>query len=55
MGREQNRAMLHALTWRIRAIPENRRPKLLVFGGPWGPHHAGCLLARGHAVSTAQE
>ena len=43
MGREQNRAMLHALTWRIRAIPENRRPKLLVFGESWGPHHAGCL------------
>lgn len=38
MGREQNRAMLHALTWRIRAIPENRRPKLLVFGESLGAH-----------------
>ncbi len=38
MGREQNRAMLHALTWRLRAIPEEKRPKLVVFGESLGAH-----------------
>jgi uncharacterized membrane protein len=38
MGREQNRAMLHALTWRLRAIPEDKRPKLVVFGESLGAH-----------------
>lgn len=38
MGREQNRAMLHALTWRLRAIPQNKRPKLYVFGESLGAH-----------------
>lgn len=38
MGREQNRAMLHALTWRLRAMPEDRRPKLVVFGESLGAH-----------------
>ena len=36
MGREQNRAMLHALTWRLRAIPEDRRPRFVVFGESLG-------------------
>jgi uncharacterized membrane protein len=38
MGREQNRAMLHALTWRLRAIPEDKRPKLYLFGESLGAH-----------------
>lgn len=38
MGREQNRALLHALTWRLRAIPEERRPKFVVFGESLGAH-----------------
>ena len=38
MGREQNRAMLHALTWRLRAIPEDRRPRFVVFGESLGAH-----------------
>ena len=38
MGREQNRAMLHALTWRLRAIPEERRPRFVVFGESLGAH-----------------
>lgn len=38
MGREQNRALLHALTWRLRAIPEQKRPKFVVFGESLGAH-----------------
>lgn len=38
MGREQNRAMLHALTWRLRAIPLEKRPKFVVFGESLGAH-----------------
>ena len=38
MGREQNRAMLHALTWRLRAIPPEKRPKFVVFGESLGAH-----------------
>lgn len=38
MGREQNRAMLHALTWRLRAIPADQRPKFVVFGESLGAH-----------------
>ena len=38
MGREQNRAMLHALTWRLRAIPEDKRPRFVVFGESLGAH-----------------
>lgn len=38
MGREQNRAMLHALTWRLRAIPQDKRPKFVVFGESLGAH-----------------
>lgn len=38
MGREQNRAMLHALTWRLRAIPVDKRPRLVLFGESLGAH-----------------
>ena len=38
MGREQNRAFLHALTWRLRAIPEEQRPRLVLFGESLGAH-----------------
>ena len=38
MGREQNRALLHALTWRLRAMPEEARPRLLGFGESLGAH-----------------
>jgi len=38
MGREQNRALLHALTWRLRAIPEEARPRLVGFGESLGAH-----------------
>jgi len=38
MGREQNRAMLHALTWRLRSIPETERPRLVLFGESLGAH-----------------
>jgi uncharacterized membrane protein len=38
MGREQNRALLHALEWRLRALPESRRPRLVGFGESLGAH-----------------
>lgn len=38
MGREQNRALLHALTWRLRSIPEESRPRLVGFGESLGAH-----------------
>jgi uncharacterized membrane protein len=38
MGREQNRAMLHALTWRLRAMPADKRPKFVLFGESLGAH-----------------
>jgi len=38
MGREQNRALLHALEWRLRALPEDRRPRLVGFGESLGAH-----------------
>jgi uncharacterized membrane protein len=38
MGREQNRAMLHALTWRLRAMPADQRPRLVLFGESLGAH-----------------
>jgi uncharacterized membrane protein len=36
IGREQNRALLHALEWRLRAIPQDRRPRLVGFGESLG-------------------
>jgi len=38
MGREQNRALLHALEWRLRALPEDHRPRLVGFGESLGAH-----------------
>jgi len=38
MGREQNRALLHALEWRLRGLPEGRRPRLVGFGESLGAH-----------------
>jgi uncharacterized membrane protein len=38
MGREQNRALLHALEWRVRSLPDGRRPRLVGFGESLGAH-----------------
>ena len=38
MGREQNRALFHALSWRMRSIPEAERPRLVGFGESLGAH-----------------
>lgn len=38
MGREQNRALLHALEWRLRGLPEGHRPRLVGFGESLGAH-----------------
>jgi uncharacterized membrane protein len=38
MGREQNRALLHALEWRLRGLPAGRRPRLVGFGESLGAH-----------------
>jgi uncharacterized membrane protein len=38
MGREQNRALLHALEWRLRGLPESHRPRLVGFGESLGAH-----------------
>ncbi|MCU0300334.1 MAG: alpha/beta hydrolase [Candidatus Nanopelagicales bacterium] len=36
IGIDQNNAFLHALKWRLAAIPEERRPKLHIFGESLG-------------------
>lgn len=38
LARDQNRALLHALTWRLRAIPQARRPRVVGFGESLGAH-----------------
>jgi hypothetical protein len=38
MGREQNRALFHALSWRLRALPEDQRPRLVGLGESLGAH-----------------
>ncbi|MFI5081548.1 MAG: alpha/beta-hydrolase family protein, partial [Streptosporangiales bacterium] len=38
MGREQNRALLHALERRLQGLPEGRRPRLVGFGESLGAH-----------------
>jgi uncharacterized membrane protein len=38
MGREQNRALLHALEWRLQGLPEGQRPRLVGFGESLGAH-----------------
>jgi uncharacterized membrane protein len=37
-GREQNRALLHAIEWRLRSRPEGHRPRLVGFGESLGAH-----------------
>ncbi|MBI1379290.1 MAG: hypothetical protein GC157_17695 [Frankiales bacterium] len=36
IGREQNRALLHALKWRLAAIPRGQRPRLVALGESLG-------------------
>ena len=36
IGREQNRTLFHALKWRLQAIPEDQRPRLVGFGESLG-------------------
>lgn len=36
VGREQNRALLHALKWRLAAIPHGQRPRLVALGESLG-------------------
>jgi len=38
LGREQNRALLHAINGRLMGIPQDRRPKLVAFGESLGAH-----------------
>jgi uncharacterized membrane protein len=38
MAREQNRALLHALEWRLQGLPEGQRPRLVGFGESLGAH-----------------
>jgi uncharacterized membrane protein len=38
MGREQNRLLLSALSWRLRSLPEDRRPLVVGFGESLGAH-----------------
>lgn len=37
-GREQNRALFHALSWRLRSMPAESRPRLVGFGESLGAH-----------------
>lgn len=48
LAREQNLALLNALTWRIRALPEDRRPRLVGFGESLGAQTLqSCFLHEG--------
>ena len=38
MGREQNRALFHALAWRLRSLPEDSRPRMVGLGESLGAH-----------------
>jgi uncharacterized membrane protein len=38
MGRDQNRALFHALSGRLRGIPQEQRPRLVGFGESLGAH-----------------
>jgi uncharacterized membrane protein len=40
IGVEQNSAFLHALKWRLAAIPKTRRPRLVIFGESLGAQTA---------------
>ncbi len=45
IGIDQNNAFLHALKWRLAAIPEDRRPKLHIFGESLGATTAEDVFA----------
>ncbi|MGB8020190.1 MAG: alpha/beta-hydrolase family protein [Candidatus Nanopelagicales bacterium] len=45
IGIDQNNAFLHALKWRLAAIPEDRRPRLLIFGESLGAQTAEDVFA----------
>lgn len=45
IGIEQNSAFLHALKWRLAAIPEERRPRLVIFGESLGAQTAQDVFA----------
>ncbi|MEO7235793.1 MAG: alpha/beta-hydrolase family protein [Lapillicoccus sp.] len=48
MAREQNLALLNAIAWRLRAVPEDRRPALLLFGESLGAQTLqNCFLNEG--------
>jgi uncharacterized membrane protein len=48
MAREQNGALLHALAWRIRGLPVERRPRLVGFGESLGAQSLqDCFLHAG--------
>jgi uncharacterized membrane protein len=50
IAREQNLALLNALTWRIRALPPDRRPRLIGFGESLGAQTLqSCFLHEGVA------
>jgi uncharacterized membrane protein len=50
IAREQNQALLNALTWRIRALPEDKRPRLVGFGESLGAQTLqSCFLHEGAA------
>ncbi|MDQ6895158.1 MAG: alpha/beta hydrolase [Actinomycetota bacterium] len=50
MAREQNLTLLNAIVWRLRAIPEERRPRLLLFGESLGAQTLqNCFLHEGSA------
>ena len=50
IAREQNQALLNALTWRIRALPEDQRPRLIGFGESLGAQTLqSCFLHEGVA------
>lgn len=50
VAREQNQALLNALTWRIRALPRAKRPRLIGFGESLGAQTLqSCFLHEGVA------
>ena len=50
LATQQNQALLNALTWRIRALPEDKRPRLIGFGESLGAQTLqSCFLHEGVA------
>ena len=45
IGIDQNTAFLHALKWRLAAIPEDKRPRLLIFGESLGAQTSEDIFA----------